>query len=280
MVHVGAPAALGRGSSAAGASALAPDLGRYRLADLRLSPPAPGRPRVVFMGDSITALWHLGRSFPGRGYLDRGISGQTSGQILDRFTQDVLDLSPRAVVLLAGSNDLRLDLPTAQTEADLARMVELAQGRGIAVVLGTLPPLEHFPAFDLVGPRQAPAAEAARLEREVGALDTWIRAYAAAHHVGLVDYYRVLAGPDRGWGPGLSVDGVHPSRAGYARMASLVQRAVAAALAAPPAGPAGRPLLTRPAEPPSPPVSGHGAVRMVVGAGPPSARAGHNAAPR
>lgn len=234
MVPVGVPAALRRPATSAAAADLRPDLARYRQADLELAGSGGARPGVVFMGDSITQLWPLAASFPRQGYLDRGIAGQTSGQILGRFGQDVMDLDPRVVVLLAGSNDLRLDLPASLTEANLARMVALAHSARIAVVLCTLPPVRHFPSAEMLGPRETAAQEAARLQGQAQALNGWIRSYAAGHGLALVDYYGALAGPDGGWGPGLTADGIHPSLAGYARMAPLVQRAIDPLLVSPP----------------------------------------------
>lgn len=219
------------GASPAAASGSA-DLAAYRAADRRLAASlGRRRPPAVFMGDSITQYWELSRSFPGRGFVDRGIAGQTSVQILGRFDQDVVSLRPRVVVLLAGTNDLRLDVPAATTEADIARMAALARTHRIGVVLATLPPVSGFPAGWLPGGREGPGDTRAALARRVAALNAWIVSFAGAHHLAVARYHAVLAGPDRGWGGGLTRDGVHPSAAGYARMAPVAARALDAVLA-------------------------------------------------
>ena len=202
------------------------DLKRFRAADRRLGPPPPGVKRVVFLGDSITAGWNLARFFPGKPYINRGISGQTSSQILLRFHQDVVDLHPKAVVILAGTNDLAGNAgpeTLGQIEGNLASMAQLGQANHIAVVLCSLLPTLHYWWHPQV---PDPAAR-------IVALNRWLKAYAARHHEVYVNYYRAMKTPAGALQPRLTIDGVHPSAAGYAVMARLVRVGILKALRAP-----------------------------------------------
>jgi lysophospholipase L1-like esterase len=199
------------------------DLARFRAADLRLGPPPPGTERVVFLGDSITEGWKLGKSFPGKPYVNRGISGQTTSQILLRFRQDVIDLHPKAVVILAGTNDLAGNTghaTLAQIEGNLASMAELGRANHIAVVLCSLLPTIHYWWHPQV---PNPAAR-------IAALNRWLAAYSARHHYVYVNYYAAMKSPSGALKRSLSPDGVHPSAAGYAVMAPLAQAGIEAAL--------------------------------------------------
>lgn len=128
-----------------------PWLARFNEADLKLPAPAPGENRVVFMGDSITEGWHFEGpegSFPGKPYINRGISGQTSPQMLVRFRQDVVELQPKVVVILAGTNDIAGNtgpMTLEQTEDNLASMSDLATANHIRVVLCSVLPAYDFP---------------------------------------------------------------------------------------------------------------------------------------
>jgi acyl-CoA thioesterase I len=199
-----------------------PDLARYREDDAKLGPPAKGDSRVVFLGDSITQIWSLSSSFPGKPYVNRGISGQTTPQILLRFRQDVIALQPTLVVILAGTNDIAENTgPTtlAAIEDNLKSMVELAKRNGIRVVMASL-----LPAFQYSWrPDLAPV-------EKIRALNDWIKDYAAKEGLVFLDYYSALADDKRGLKADLSVDGVHPNKAGYAVMAPLAEKAIAAAL--------------------------------------------------
>ena len=197
-------------------------LSRFREADLELGPPAPGQDRVVFMGDSITQGWNLERSFPGKPYINRGISGQTSPQMLLRFRQDVIDLQPKVVVILAGTNDIAENtgpMTPEETEGNLMSMAELARANGIRVVLCSVLPSVDFPWHRGLDP--AP--------RIVG-LNKWIRNYAAEKGYVYVDYYSAMKDAQGGLPPTLSRDGVHPLPAGYAIMAPLAEAGIEKAL--------------------------------------------------
>lgn len=195
------------------------DLARYRAADLQLPPPPAGTDRVVFMGDSITEGWKLEQSFPGKPYINRGISGQTSSQILLRFRQDAIDLHPKVVLILAGTNDIAENTgPTrlARIEGNLESMAQLATANHIGVVLcSVLPSVNYWWHPHLANP-------AARIT----ALNRWLEAYAAREHYVYVDYYAAMKDDAGGLPHALSADGVHPLPAGYAVMAPLAQAGI------------------------------------------------------
>jgi lysophospholipase L1-like esterase len=197
-------------------------LARFKEADVKLNAPALKENRVVFMGDSITAGWKLDESFPGKPYINRGISGQTTPQMLVRFRQDVIDLQPKVVVLLAGTNDVAGNtgpMTLEQTEGNLASMAELAAANGIRVVLCSI-----TPAFDY---HWAPGLEPAP---KIAKLDEWLKTYAASKGFVYVDYYSAMKDERGGMPPALSKDGVHPQPAGYAIMAPLAQAGIERAL--------------------------------------------------
>lgn len=198
-------------------------LARFHDADAKLGPPAAGEDRVVFMGDSITEGWNLAASFPGKPYVNRGISGQTSSQMLLRFRQDVIELQPKVVVILAGTNDLAentgpVTLPLV--EGNLASMAQLAQANGIRVVLCSVLPSAGFPWHPELGD---PA-------QQISALNEWIKRDAAQEHLPYVNYYSAMKDAAGGLPPNLSRDGVHPLPAGYAVMAPLAESGIEASL--------------------------------------------------
>jgi acyl-CoA thioesterase I len=199
-------------------------LSHYKEANLALHAPAPGEKRVVFMGDSITEIWKIGESFPGKPYINRGISGQTSPQILVRFRQDVIDLNPKVVVILAGTNDIAENtgpMTLEQTEGNLTSMAELATANHIRVVLCSV-----LPAFDFSWHRGLQPAS------KIAALNTWIKTYAAEKGYVYVDYYSAMKDERGGLPATLSKDGVHPLPAGYAIMAPLAEAGIEKALKA------------------------------------------------
>jgi acyl-CoA thioesterase-1 len=197
-------------------------LAKFHDADAQLPPPAPGENRVVFMGDSITEGWHLDTSFPGKPYINRGISGQTSPQMLLRFRQDVIDLKPKVVVILGGTNDVAGNtgpMTPAQSEENIASMADLASANHIRVVLCSV-----LPAIDF---GWAPGLQPAP---KIDALNEWIRAYASEKGYVYVDYHSAMKDEHDGLPANLSPDGVHPNPAGYAIMAPLVEAGIAKAL--------------------------------------------------
>lgn len=207
-------------------------LAKYKAANAALPAPAPNENRVVFMGDSITEGWgqkatayapDRGEFFPGQPYINRGISGQTTPQMLVRFREDVLAQKPKAVVILAGINDIAGNTgPATQDEitGNLASMAELARIDGIRVVLCSVLPAIDFPWHRGLEP--AP---------KVRALNVWIKEYAAKNNFVYVDYYTSMVNADGGMKTELGIDGVHPNKAGYAVMAPLAEKGIAQALA-------------------------------------------------
>ncbi len=202
-----------------------PWLGKFREADLKLAPPAKGENRVVFMGDSITEGWKIegpDGSFPGKPYINRGISGQTAPQMVLRFRQDVIDLKPRVVVILAGTNDIagNTGVESLETiEGYLASMAELAAANHIKVVLCSI-----LPAYDYPWDRGLEPAP------KILAINAWLKDYAAQHGHIYVDYHSAMKDSRDGLPANLSGDGVHPNPAGYAVMAPLAEAGIQEAL--------------------------------------------------
>lgn len=192
-----------------------PNLCRYRTANAAVTRP----PKAVFMGDSITEAWGVADpGFFSGGVLDRGISGQTSPQMLLRFRADVVALKPRVVHILAGTNDIAGNTgPTSERafEDNIESMVELAQAHHIRVVIASILPM------DVLGwrPDYRPAGEVRRL-------NAWLRAYAGRAGAVYLDYYSHLATPEGGFRKDLSNDGVHPNTTGYAIMRRLASPAI------------------------------------------------------
>jgi acyl-CoA thioesterase I len=202
-----------------------PNFARYREANARLGAPAPGENRVVFMGNSITDAWarRFAQDFPGKPYIGRGISGQTTPQMLVRFRQDVVELKPKVVVILAGINDIAGNTGPSTQEMianNIMGMTEIAKANGIRVVLSSVLPAYDFPWRR--GMEPAP---------KVVALNAWIKAYAQGAGVVYLDYYSKMADARGGLSPEMASDGVHPTAAGYQLMAPLAEAAIAEALA-------------------------------------------------
>jgi lysophospholipase L1-like esterase len=203
-------------------------LARYAADNEKLGDPAPGTQRVVFYGDSLTDNWgrKFGKFFPGKPYVNRGISGQTSPQMLIRFQQDVIHLKPAAVVLLIGTNDLAQNTgPESMTaiEDNFRSMVALAKANHIRVVISSVLPADRFPWH----PGIAPATQIVELNK-------WLVDFCKAEGLVYLDYYPVLATPEGAMKPELAVDkAVHPNDAGYALMEPLAEAAIAKSLAQP-----------------------------------------------
>jgi lysophospholipase L1-like esterase len=180
---------------------------------------APKPPRAVFLGDSITQNWGLAdpKLFT-HGVLDRGISGQTSEQMLVRFRSDVVALRPKIVLILAGTNDIAGNTgPTSMQnfKNNIMSMAEIARANGIEVVLCSIPPTAAFNWRPQIDPKPW-----------INELNTWLRGYAMQSHSKFIDYYPLLAGPAGEFRADLSNDGVHPNRSGYRLMRALVEREV------------------------------------------------------
>jgi lysophospholipase L1-like esterase len=202
-----------------------PNLARYRDDNAKVPAPKAGEDRVVFMGDSITDGWDKGKApfFPGKPYLNRGISGQTTPQMLVRFRPDVIALQPKTVVILAGTNDLagNTGVETLQNiEDNLASMSELAKANGIRVVLASV-----MPVCDALRPQTA-----RRPPQQIVALNDWIKSYTASKGLLYLDYYSAMVDNSGLLKTDLTRDCLHPNEAGYAVMAPLAEKAIAEAL--------------------------------------------------
>jgi len=199
-------------------------LGRYHEDDARLEGDAPGKGRVVFLGDSITDGWKLAQYFPGKPYVNRGISGQTTPQMLVRFYPDVLNLRPAAVVILAGTNDIARNTgpETAEMiEDNIRAMCELGQKHRLKVVLCLLLPVSDYTSRHQTDHR--PPADILKLNE-------WLRGYAAEIEAQVADYYSVLVDSKGMLKEGFSDDGLHPNDRGYALMGPVAEAAIARAL--------------------------------------------------
>jgi lysophospholipase L1-like esterase len=206
------------------------ELARFRDADTALKPPAPGENRVVFFGDSITDLWKLEEYFPGKPYINRGIGGQTTPQMLIRFRQDVIELSPRVVIILAGTNDIAGNtgpMRIEDIEANYASMAELARANNIRVVFSSVLPVHNYTP-------QSQNLFAQRSPGKILKLNRWLKSYVSAHRDCLyLDYFSAMV-DDKGYlKKDLADDGLHPNVAGYKIMAPLAERAIARSLGTP-----------------------------------------------
>jgi lysophospholipase L1-like esterase len=203
-----------------------PNLARYREDDAKLTPPAAGEERVVFMGDSITDAWGRthGKFFPGKPYVNRGISGQTTPQMLIRFRPDVINLKPKAVVILAGTNDIAGNTGPEtldDIEGNLADMVQLAQANHIRVVFASV-----MPVCDYIKPQTT-----RRPPEKILALNTWIKDYCEKNGLVYLDYYSAMIDDHKMLKKELTYDGLHPNDAGYEVISPLAAAAIAKSLA-------------------------------------------------
>ena len=202
------------------------ELARYRDANAKLPPPKADEQRVVFFGDSITDFWDLAKYFPGKPYVDRGISGQTTPQMLVRFRQDVIDLKPKAVIIMAGTNDIAGNTGPESLddlEANLQDMAELARAHGIAVVFCSVTPVHNYTPDGRRLSAQRPAEKILDLNR-------WLKNYSAENNIPYVDYFQALVDDQGKLKRELANDGLHPNAEGYALMAPLAERGIEAAL--------------------------------------------------
>jgi lysophospholipase L1-like esterase len=199
-----------------------PQLHRYAA----LPAPDPAQPRVVFYGDSITDGWgrqpDTGEFFPGKPYVNRGISGQTTPQMLVRFQQDVVHLHPAAVLILAGTNDIAGNTGPStpqMIEDNFISMADIARASGVKVILASITPAYNYP--------WKPGVDPVPTIREVNA---WLKDYCAQQGLTYLDYYSAMSDEKGAMKPGLAKDGVHPTAQGYAIMGPLAEVAIAKAL--------------------------------------------------
>jgi len=206
------------------------ELKRYRDADAGLKSPAAAENRVVFLGDSITDYWKLADYFPGKPYFNRGIDGQTTPQMLVRFRQDVINLQPKVLVILAGTNDVAgVTGPTRNEdiEANYTSMAELARLHHIRIVFASLLPVNNYTD-------DAKESFALRPRERILALNTWLKDYCAKNGLVYLDYFSAVIDDKGMLKRNLSDDGLHPTAAGYKIMAPLAEKAIAQAIAGKP----------------------------------------------
>jgi lysophospholipase L1-like esterase len=199
-------------------------LGRYHQDNERLKAlPADPR-RVVFLGDSITDGWNLARSFPDKPYVNRGIGGQTTPQMLVRMYPDVIDLKPAALIVLAGTNDISHNTgpeTIAMIQENFQAITELAQGHGIKVILCSV-----MPVSDYTKNKQT----VSRPPADILKVNAWLREYTAKVHAGFADYYAATVDDKGMLREGYSDDGLHPNLKGYELVAPVAESAIRKAL--------------------------------------------------
>ena len=197
------------------------DLNRYKEENLKIGLPLPNENRVVFMGNSITQGWIEADPdfFMGKSYINRGISGQTTPQMLVRFRPDVVNLKPKVVLILAGTNDIAGNTGPSTLEMiedNIASMVEIAKANNIKVVLCSVLPAYDYPWKPGLEPAQ-----------KIVDLNKWIKNYAEKNEIIYVDYFTPMADQRNGLKKEYSEDGVHPNLAGYKVMEPLFEKAIA-----------------------------------------------------
>jgi lysophospholipase L1-like esterase len=216
-------------------------LGRYHPADEELKKQPTDPKRVVFLGDSITDFWKLEKSFPGKPYVNRGIGGQTTSQMLVRMFPDVIDLKPAAVIILAGTNDIAQNTgPETATmiEENLMAMTELAQKHGIKVILCSLTPISDYAMMppDWYPPPPAGATHPKIIQSvqrppvQILQLNIWMKSYAASVGAVYADYFSAVVDGSGMLKEDLSNDGLHPNPKGYTLMVPVVEAAIEKAL--------------------------------------------------
>jgi lysophospholipase L1-like esterase len=196
----------------------------YEDANSKLPPPATGEKRVVYMGDSITDFWINNDStfFKSNSYINRGISGQTTGQMLVRFREDVINLKPKVVVILAGINDIAENNGPSKLEdvfGNIVSMAELAKTNHIKVVISSVLPANKVPWRPSITPTE-----------KVISLNQMLKAYTLKNNIVYLDYYSAMVDNEKGLSVNLAKDGVHPTLEGYKMMEPLAQKAIADAM--------------------------------------------------
>jgi lysophospholipase L1-like esterase len=211
------------------------NLKRYQEANSKVPPPQAGKTRVVFLGDSITDGWRLNEYFPEKDYINRGISGQITSQMLARMKSDVIDLKPEVVVLLGGTNDLARGTSVETVTGNIALIADLCAYNKIKLIIASVLPVSDYhmhvnPAFEMT--RRRPP-------QQIEAINTWARQFAEQRSIGYLDYAAAMKDERGMLKADLADDGLHPNAAGYRVMAPLVQAAIEQ-VAKPAAAPAKR----------------------------------------
>jgi lysophospholipase L1-like esterase len=206
-------------------------LARYRAANAALKEPGHGENRVVFFGDSITDIWHIDEYFPGKPYINRGIGGQTTPQMLVRFRQDVINLEPKVVIILAGTNDIAGNtgpMRIEDIEADFASLADLARANNIKVIYSSVLPIHNYT-------EKSKDFFAQRSPEKILLMNNWLRSYCAVASHGCVylDYFSAMVDDKGLMKKDLADDGLHPNAAGYKIMAPMAEAAIEKALVSP-----------------------------------------------
>ncbi|MEY4167889.1 MAG: hypothetical protein RIR52_1713 [Acidobacteriota bacterium] len=201
-----------------------PQFSRYRDANRQVQPPAKGEERVVFLGDSITDSWKLDEYFPGRPYINRGISGQTTPQMLLRMRPDVIALSPKVIVILAGTNDIAGNtgpMTPEMIQQNYTSIAELAKANGIIPVFASILPVHDY------GPRRVSTRRSPEL---IVKLNEWLKGYCEKNNLIYLDYFSRMTDEKGSLRAELANDGLHPNAQGYRIMAPLAEAAIQQAL--------------------------------------------------
>jgi lysophospholipase L1-like esterase len=204
------------------------NLNRYAEANAKLPPAVAGRPRVVFLGDSITDGWRLNEYFQDRDFVNRGISGQITAQMLGRMKADVIDLKPAAMMILAGTNDIARGLALPAIQNNLTMIADLAQAHNIRPLFASVLPVHDYnkdrnPAWEM-SRRRPPAT--------IRALNEWIQSFCRTRGYTYVDYFTPMADPAGFLKKDLAEDGLHPNAMGYRIMAPVALEAIDKTIAA------------------------------------------------
>ena len=202
------------------------ELKRYREADAKLAPASTEENRVIFLGDSITDYWKFADYFAGKPYINRGIDGQSTRQMLVRFRQDVIALHPKVLVVLAGTNDIAgVTGPETddEIEANYATMADLATAHHIRIVFASLLPVNNYT-------EEAKESYALRPSRRLLAINAWLKNFCAKNGFIYLDYYSAMVDAQGMLQRNLSDEGLHPNAAGYKVMAPLAEKAIAESL--------------------------------------------------
>ena len=198
------------------------NLARYGESDRRMGAANAANPRVVFFGDSITDFWRLNEYFPDKDYVNRGIAGQTTGQMVQRFLPDVVGLRPQAVLIFAGTNDLARGVPTSAIENNYLAMATIASARGIKLIFASITPVSDYhkdqnPAYERTPGRPL---------EQIRELNEWLKSYCAKQACAYIDYFSGLADGKGQLAADMGDDGLHPNAKGYRVMAPLAAAAI------------------------------------------------------
>ena len=204
------------------------NLKRYAEDNRKLAPPDPAKPRVVFFGDSITDFWRLNEYFPDRSFVNRGISGQITGEMLGRLKADVINLRPSVVVILAGTNDLARGIPLTGIEDNLLMMADLCDTYKIKVVFASVLPVSDYHKTE----NKSYERTTARPPIFINALNEWLTSFCANRHHVYLNYHAAMVDAKGELKEDLGDDGLHPNAKGYRIMAPLALEAIQKALPA------------------------------------------------